>query len=162
MNAGQLLSEFKRDEYYWSGEVAYAFWGGEKLDTYLELDSNEEPSEGQLRAFSALVSHTTDIRRRTESKLAGYYRKEVYLSMTSYSPERGYYGAEEITPPIRDDHEIWKLVGKPSVWIRLESNPDQTKSIVFRLALDCHWDPEHGLGIEFRDWEIVKFGGSAD
>lgn len=162
MKAERILSEFKRAEYWWSGKAAYAFWGGEELETYLELDSYDEPSEGQLRVLNALKAHDTDIRPYVESKLAEYYRKEIFLSMTHYSPERGEFGAEEITPPIRSDNEIWKLVDEPSVWIRSEDNPDQSKSIVFRLAYECRWDPEHGLGIELRDWKGVRFGGGVD
>ena len=29
----------------------------------------------------------------------------------------------------------------------------------FELSFNCEWDREHGLGVLFRDWQPIEFGG---
>ena len=31
--------------------------------------------------------------------------------------------------------------------------------IEFELSFTCEWDPEHGLGVLYQDWQPVEFGG---
>jgi hypothetical protein len=162
VDADQLLTRFKRGESCWSGKVPFRFWGGEILSTDIELafDGKPSPTDYQLRTFRSMVEYNDDIRPYFATELFNHYQRNIFRAMTHWSNEKGCFGAEEITPPVRSASEIWRLIDGPDVYIR----PDYQyiKSIQFRLAFDCHWDPEHGLGAQFQDWKIVDFGGSAE
>jgi hypothetical protein len=161
-DADQLLTQFKRDKYWWSARLLFRFWGGTAIDTYIERDDEEQPTEYQLIVLRALVDHSVDVRPYFAEMLFTHYQENIFNSMSHWSSERGFFGAEEITPPLKTASEIWQLISVPNLYIPPPHECKSEDSMEFKLGFECHWDPEHGLGAQFRDWKIVKFGGSAD
>lgn len=158
----ETLRQFKKEKYWYEGSVAYRFWGGLSLKTYIDFEEGNLPSERQLRVFRSLIERGSDFRPVVRDQLYRWYQSDVYLSMTKYSPERGLYGAEEITPRIDSSDEMWRMIQGPSVWIPGAYVEVPSCEVWFKLTFECCWDEEHGLGVHVQDWKITNFGGSAD
>jgi hypothetical protein len=53
--------------------------------------------------------------------------------------------------------EVWSLIDDPEVYIHWHFRTPS--AVEFELSFNCEWDPEHGLGVRYRDWQPVHFGG---
>jgi hypothetical protein len=153
-----LISTFEREEYWWSKELPCAFWGGESLQIHIDVEDWEPGlTSAQVSIPDAMLKHQVDFRPEFEAALFNHYKKEIYGYATYYSPERGEYGAEEITPPIKQSSEIWSLITGPNVWIKYVADNEWDNCTRFVLSFGCQWDDEHGLSIELSDWKIADF-----
>jgi len=153
-----LISSFEREEYWWTKEIPCAFWGGEPVHIHIDVEDWEpSPTSSQVAILDAMLKRQNDFRPEFEAELFDRYKKEIYGYATYYSPERGEYGKDEITPPLSESSEIWSLIDDPEVWIKFVADDDWDKHIRFILGFECHWDEEHGLRIEVTDWKITSF-----
>jgi hypothetical protein len=161
--ASLLLQDFKDEQYWWCGKVSLAMWGGESLEVVLDkaADEGEGLADVQLGTLRELIDRQQDIRPYLAAELFEHYQKNIFHSMTHWSPERGSFGKDEFTPPIKTADEIWQLIDLDSIWIAHPAGYDADPK-GFKIAGECHWDPEHGLGVKFRNWKIVEFCGSAN
>jgi hypothetical protein len=64
-------------------------------------------------------------------------------------------------PPITDSMKLWDMLWPPFT-IRLADKPSDDGSCRFTLDCECQWDEEHGLGIQFADWNVVGFCGCGE
>lgn len=133
-DAATLLRDFHFVDPTWGGSAFVPFWGRE-LDFSIYPDE-EGITPRQLAILRAVLSYPQDLRPDFERALFAYYQADL-----------------DLTEP----GQVWTLIDEPVVcipWIfRTET------AIEFELSFNCEWDPEHGLGVLYRDWQPVKFGG---
>jgi hypothetical protein len=73
----------------------------------------------------------------------------------------GNEGADEATieehlPKEMDREKLLTLIAPAEICIFPEELCDDGS---FGFTLDCTWDDEHGLGVNFRNWKITDVGG---
>jgi hypothetical protein len=66
--------------------------------------------------------------------------------------ENGFFGAPELAPTVRDSSEFEKLLSYPRLFI---SPGDQ-----WGLEFECTWDVEHGVGVFFRNGQVLRVGSA--
>lgn len=162
----QFVDSFHRDLSWWNKPLQFAFWGGEQLEVFIPLDPRLDrrsaaPTERQLHILKTMLNRQEDLRPYFELELFKRYQSKIYGTIC-YALNGQMYGQDEITPPIKEPREIWSLISEPSVWIDWYVSDEWKDATTFKLAFECRWDNEHGMGIQFRDWKIVQYGGTAD
>jgi hypothetical protein len=153
--AAALLRDFRFIDPDWCGTAHVPLWGGE-LDVYVRSDEGDRVTARQLRVLRAVLAHPDDLRPEFERALFDYYRAEVEGSYCAYDP-----GGQPVPgsgpPKLSHPAQVWKHIDGPDLYI-----PEvfRTRSAVeFELSFTCDCDPEHGLGVLYRDWKPVEFGG---
>lgn len=157
-NAEEVFATFARDEYYWYGQVAYPFWDGRSLETFIYIDYDiAHPTCRQLLLLGQLVNYERSIRPEVERALFDHYQRDIYGSVAETGRMDQW---EELTPRVNSPGDIWNLLGEPSVRIDYIADHEPDAGARFRLSyVDCPWDREHGFGIQIQDWKIKEFGG---
>lgn len=157
-SAEEVFATFERDEYYWYGQVAYPFWDGRSLETFIYIDYDiTHPTRRQLLLLDQLVNYERSIRPEVERALFDHYQRNIYGSLAESGRMDQW---EELTPRVKSPGEIWNLLGEPSVRIDYIADHEPDAGVRFRLSyVDCPWDHEHGFGIQLQDWKIEEFGG---
>jgi Domain of unknown function (DUF6985) len=110
----------------------------------------------QLDTLWAILSYPHDLRATFERTLFDYYQAEIDGSYCEYGP-----GTQPIPgsgpPKLTELSQVWGLIDEPVV--RIPHFFRTASAIEFKLCFNCEWDAEHGLGVRYRDWMPVKFGG---
>jgi hypothetical protein len=151
--AASLLRGFEFVDPTWEGTAFVPFWGAE-LQVSIKPD-DEGITPRQLAVLRAVLGYARDLRPEFERALLAYYQADVEGASCCYDDD-----GEPIPgsgpPQLSEPSQVWELIDEPVdiPWIfRTES------AIEFELSFNCQWDPEHGLGVLYRDWEPVEFGG---
>lgn len=159
-NAEKVFASFERCKYGydWSGEVAYPFWDGKSLLTYIAIDYDiTHPTRRQLLLLGHLLEYERNIRPSVEVALFDHYQSNIYGSVSEFGRNDQW---EELTPTLKSSDEIWKLLGDPSVKIDYLADGEPDEGLCFLLSFyECPWDKEHGFGIQMLDWKIDGFDG---
>lgn len=72
-----ILNEFVHEEYWWSAELAFRWWGGAILPTYIEIDDpTGTPTAHQIRTLELLLTYRKSFRREVERKLSEEYQNQ--------------------------------------------------------------------------------------
>jgi hypothetical protein len=104
----------------------------------------------------ALLNYPVNIRPQFERALFDFYQADVDGTYCSYKAD-GTPIAGSGPPKLNEPSQVWPLIEGPEVYIKPYF---QTPTAVeFELTFTCEWDPEHGLGVLYRDWHPVDFGG---
>jgi hypothetical protein len=138
----------------WDGTVFVPLWGCE-LDFSIKPDE-EGITPRQLTVLRAVLSYPRDLRPEFERALFAYYQADV---------DGTYCGYDEQARPIpgsgprklTDAAQVWGLIDDPVVCIPWIFRTEL--AVEFEMSFNCEWDREHGLGVLYRDWRPVKFGG---
>jgi hypothetical protein len=152
--AATLLHDFQFVDPTWYGTAFVPCWGNE-LEVYISPEESVI-SARQLAVLRAFLSYPRDLRPEFERALFDYYQAEVDGSYCSYDPQ-GKPIPGSGPPKLTDPAQVWSLIDGPEVYIPTYFRTES--SIEFELSFVCEWDPEHGLGVLYRDWQPVKFGG---
>ena len=152
--AATLLRDFQFVDPTWEGTAFVPFWGQ-------ELDVSVDPDDGaitlrQLAVLRAILAYPRDLRPEFEQALFAYYLADVAGTYCSYDEH-----AQPIPgsgpPKLTEPSQVWGLIDQPVVCIPwIFRTPS---AIEFELSFNCEWDREHGLGVRYRNWRPVKFGG---
>jgi len=152
--AAELLRDFRFIDPPYCGTAFVPFWRGE-LEIYINPDESGITSR-QLAVLRAVLSYPHDLRSAFERALFDYYQAEIddlyceYDSQGKPIPGSG-------PPKLSEPSQVWALIEGPDVCIPwLFRTPS---AIEFELSFTCEWDPEHGLGVRYRDSQPVEFGG---
>ena len=154
VEAAGLLRGLQFIDPTWCGVAHVPCWGGElKVHIYPDKD---DFTDRQLAVVRALLVYPHDIRPAFERALFDYYQADVYGTFCSY--DAGGNPIPDSGPPRLDEpRQVWSLIAGPDVIIH---HYFHTRSAVeFELSFTCDWDPEHGLGVRYRGWKPVEFGG---
>ena len=154
IEAAALLREFRFVDPTWEGTAFVPFWGRE-LEISIDPD-DDGITRRQLKVLRAVLSHSDDLRPAFERALFAYYQADVDGSYCSYDAQ-----AQPIPgsgpPKLTESAQVWGLIDDPVVCIPMYFH---TKSAIeFSLSFNCEWDREHGLGVLYRNWRPVEFGG---
>jgi hypothetical protein len=152
--AAALLRDFQFVDPTWDGTAFVPFWGR-------ELDVSIDPDEGrimprQLAVLRAVLSYPRDLRPEFERALFAYYQADIDGTYFAYD-DRGRPIPGSGPPKLTDSGQVWALIDYPVVCIPWIFRTDST--VEFELSFNCEWDCEHGLGVLYRDWQPVEFGG---
>ena len=152
--ARALLHSFEFVDPTWEGIAFVPFWGRE---LQVSIDPDEEGiTPRQLSILRAILSYPRDLRPEFEQELFAYYQADVDGTYCSYDEH-----AQPIPgsgpPKLSEPSEVWGLIDEPVVCI--PSYFRTPSAIEFELSFNCEWDREHGLGVLYRDWQPVEFGG---
>jgi hypothetical protein len=148
--AAALLRDFQFIDPTWEGRAFVPFWGSE-LDVSIDpRDDGITPR--QLTILRAVLGHLHDLRPEFERALFAYYQADVDDTYCDYDEHGQLISSPKLTKP----SQVWKLVDEPVVCI--PSYFRTPSAIEFELSFNCEWDPEHGLGVLYRDWQPVEFG----
>jgi hypothetical protein len=152
--AAALLQGLHFENPTWDGTALVPFWGSE-LDVAIDPDE-EGITARQLAILRAILRYSRDLRPVFEKALFEYYQADVDGTYCAYDEQaRPIPGSGP--PKLTDPSQVWGLIDEPVVCIpRYFRTPS---AIEFELSFNCEWDPEHGLGVLYRDWLPVKFGG---
>jgi hypothetical protein len=151
--AAALLRDFHFVDPTWEGVALVPFWGR-------ELDVSIYPDEAgitarQLVVLRAVLGFPRDLRQEFEGALFAYYQIHVGGTYCSYDDHaRPIPGSGP--PKLSEPSQVWGLIDEPVACI--PSHFRTPSAIEFELSFNCEWDPEHGLGVLYRDWQPVKFG----
>lgn len=140
----------------WTGVAHVPFWRGDLpvwLPTY-----GKEPTPRQVRIVRAVLDYPHDLRGLVERSVFDHYQEHVYGAIDFGSPEDD----QECAPQLTESRQIWKLISGAELWIKSVHRDEHEAAVEFALKFYCTWDEEHGLGVRFRDWQIVRIGGAAD
>ena len=152
--ARALLRDLEVTDLTWSGTAFVPCWGSE-LDIHLYLREGEiEPR--QLDIVRALRSYPQDIRPGFERAMFDYYQDDVEGMYCACGPDgRPIPGSGP--PTLTAPAQVWSLIDGPEIYIKWFFRTPT--AVEFELSFTCEWDPEHGLGVRYQDWQPVKFGG---
>jgi hypothetical protein len=151
--AATLLCDFHFVDPTWDGTAFVPFWDRE-LDVSIDPDE-EGITPRQLAILRAVLSYSRDLRPEFERALFAYYQTDVdgtYCSYDEHARPIPGSGPPKLTEPA----QVWGLIDVPVIripWIFRTETADE-----FELCFNCGWDPEHGLGVLYRDWQPVEFG----
>ncbi|MBC6606108.1 hypothetical protein H8B13_04685 [Hymenobacter sp. BT188] len=67
------------------------------------------------------------------------------------------YGNQVPIPVATDVSTLQPLYELQMIYLPCEPEPGR-----FGLGFNCDWEEEHGLGLQFRNWQIVEIGGDAE
>jgi hypothetical protein len=152
--ARKLLHDFQFIDPTWCGSAFVLGWG-QKLEIYIYPDEGKIAPR-QLDILRALLNYPQDLRAEFERALFDYYQADVDGSYCEYGPD-----AKPIPgsgpPKLTEPSQVWSLIEGPEVYIKpFFKTPS---AVEFELSFTCEWDPEHGLGVLYQDWQPVEFGG---
>jgi len=152
--AATLLRAFHFVDPMWAGVAFVPCWGRE-LEVSIDPDE-EDISPRQLAILRAVLSYPQDLRSEFERELFAYYQADVDGTYCSYDEH-----AQPIPgsgpPKLMKPADVWGLIDDPVVCIPWIFGTET--AIEFELSFNCVWDREHGLGVLYRDWQPVEFGG---
>ena len=152
--AAALLRGFHFVDPTWEGTAFLPFWGSE-LDVSLSPDEDGFTSR-QLAVLREVLSYAQDLRPEFERALFAYYQAKVDGTYCSYDEDaRPIPGSGP--PKLSEPSRVWGLIDDPVVCI--PSYFRTPSAIEFELSFNCEGDQEHGLGVLYRDWQPVEFGG---
>jgi hypothetical protein len=152
--AAALLRDFHFVNPTWEGSAFVPFWESE-LDVAIDPD-DEGITPRQLVVLRAILRYSRDLRPDFERALFAYYQADVDGTYCDYDAEaRPIPGSG--SPKLTEPSQIWGLIDSPVVCI--PSYFRSHSAIEFELSFNCEWDREHGLGVLYRDWMPVEFGG---
>jgi hypothetical protein len=152
--AHSLLDQWAFIDPCWHGYAFIPFWGS-VLEVGLRPE-DEDLSARQISTLRAVLGYPRDLRPTFERALFEYYQSDVDGSYCEYD-ENGNPVPGSGPPKLNRPADVWPLIDEPVIYIHgFFRTPS---SIEFELSLNCLWDPEHGLGVLYRDWEPVEFGG---
>ena len=140
---------------FWTGIGYVPFWQGDLAIWFLTYGT--EPTPRQVRIVQAVLDYPHDLREMFEHKVFDYYQNHIYGAIDFGSPEDD----QECAPQLAESGQIWRLISGPELWIKQVYLDEHVDAVEFTMAFGCTWDEEHGLGVRFRDWQIVRFGGAA-
>jgi hypothetical protein len=152
----RLLNDFKHHGGFWSGTALVPCLKSE-LPIWL-LTYEPEPTPRQLSILRAILAYPKDLRADLQEQLFKYYQTQVYGSADHFDDDDNDV-TEERAPRLKKSHEIWRLVEDPEICIA--DYGELERGIEFKIRFACTWDDEHGLGVKYKDWAIVKFGNAS-
>ncbi len=158
LEIGETTLEFNLEEYWWSTELSLRCWGNNAVLVFLDIE-DEDPTLNphQLRVLESIVAQQSDYRLNFEQEYFPHYQSEIYGSVCSWSEEKGFYGVDELTPPISQPAELRPMCRDASIWIPYPEESEQDSPAQFLLKFECSWDEEHGVSVAITDWHITDF-----
>jgi hypothetical protein len=125
--------------------------------TILFMDTEDKIQAKQTELVNKIISQEHQWIEDVLKSLVNYY-KEGYAD---YKDGWEMEGADEATieeylPKEMDREKLLTLITPADICIFPEESCDDGS---FGFTLDCTWDDEHGLGINFRNWKITDVGG---
>ena len=152
--AAVLLRDFRFDDPMWVGRAFVPFWGCD-LDVSIDPDDDGITAR-QLSVLRAVLTRPRNLRAGFGKALYAYYRDDVDGTYCSYD-DRGVPIPGSGPPKLTAAAQVWDLIDEPVVCIPVYFH---TRSgVEFQLSFNCEWDKEHGLGVSYRGWKPVEFGG---
>ena len=149
-----VVDSFKREEYWWSGELPFPMWGGNTLRTYVYVEDWEHrPTSVQKAILDDVLNRNADFRPTFATALLAHYKKH----------EWGYRWRDFLHAMLQpvglglQPKHMWSLVGTPGVWVPHIESAGWNGVTKFELRFECDWDEEHGLSVEIDDWQIMDF-----
>jgi hypothetical protein len=152
--ARTLLRRLRFIDPTWCGTALVPCWGSE-LEIHLKPEE-DDITPRQLHVVRALLSRADDIRREFERALFAYYKADVDGSYCSYGAA-GLPIPGSGPPKLTEPSQVWSLIDGPEIYIKPYLRTPS--AVEFELSFTCEWDPEHGLGVLYQNWEPVEFGG---
>ena len=152
--AAVLLRDFRFIDPTWAGTAFVPCWGSD-LEVHIDPDE-DEVTPRQVLVLRALLSHSGSIKPAFERALFKYYKADVEGSYCSYGPN-GMPIPGSGPPKLTKASQVWSLINGPDVYIKPFFRT--SAAVEFELCFTCEWDPEHGLGVLYRDWRPIEFGG---
>jgi hypothetical protein len=152
--AAALLHDFHLVGPSWDGTAFVPFWGRE-LDVSIDPDE-DGITPRQLAVLRAVLNHKQDLRPEFEQALFAYYQADVDGAYCSYD-EHARPTPGTGPPKLTEAAKVWGLIDDPVVCIPMFFRTES--AIEFELSFNCEWDQEHGLGVLYRNWRPIKFGG---
>lgn len=150
----QLIPDLELNDLGWSGSAVVPFWGSKLNLNLYSYEGEIEPR--QVEIVRAILAYTTDLRPEFERALFAYYQADVDGTYCAYGPD-----GEKIPgsgpPKLTAPSQVWPLIDGPEIYIK--SFFRTPAAVEFELSFNCEWDPEHGLGVRYQDWQPVEFGG---
>jgi len=111
----------------------------------------------------AVLDYPHDLRELVETSVFDFYKKQVHGTIGFFgSPEEVQKAVEQCVPELTESSQVWKLIRGAEIWISEFYKAEDDGVVEFKMTFTCSWDDEHGLGLKFRDWKIVDFGGATD
>ena len=156
-----ICSRFHYDEecMFWCAQLDVPCWGPD-LPVWIEADDEKLPTEQQLKMVATILAYRDSIRPEFEKRVFDWYCEEVYGSFVVYD-DAGNDITESYAPRLKESGEIWGLIDELSC-LMIPELDGEDQCVRFTLGMECRWDPEHGLGVALRDWQIVEIGGEGD
>lgn len=126
---------------------------GKEIDVYLSVtgEEDEEIQDTQRSAFLQFEDNKNRIIKSSEEKLLEYYIENYEKIANMISDDK----IEKVLPKVSTIEELGKIM-EPTM-IVFQRNYDHNIN-KFGIALGCEWDDEAGIGIKFKNGEIVAIG----
>lgn len=139
-------------DYDWERVYSITMFNRE-TDIYLSItgDEDEEIQDTQRNAFLQFQANKDKILNDSEEKLLEYYIQNYDQLAYRLNDDR----IEEVLPRVSTIEELGKIM-EPTMLV-FQRNFD-TNINKFGIALGCKWDDEAGIGIRFKNGEIVEIG----
>ncbi len=141
----------------WAGTAFVPFWG-DTLEVNLDPAGEGRVTPRQLRILRAVLSYPRDLKGEFQRRLFEHYRQHVYGRIEFLDEDDGDV-TDQCAPRLEEAGQVWGLIEGPGVFIRPCCRAEDEAAVTFELDFTCSWDEEHGLGVRYRDWEVVRVGG---
>lgn len=124
-----------------------------ETEVYLSItgEEDEEIQETQRNAFLQFEANKNRIIKNSEEKLFEYYIQNYEKLVDKVSDDK----IEEVLPKISTIEELGKIIEPTMIVFQRNFDNNINK---FGIALGCEWDDEAGLGIKFKNGDIVEVG----
>jgi hypothetical protein len=145
---------------WWTGRTFVPWWG----DTFAVTlcPGPDGGADKQIAILQDVVAQDGDVRTRFVNAVFRWYiEKEIHGSFECFTVDgpcldaNGKNLAETLAPQLSQPDDIWPLI-KPPFQLIIEDAPEGVSK--FRINVECTWDEEHGLGVDFENWKIVYVG----
>lgn len=150
----RLIPNLACNDLGWSGTAFVACWGSD-LGIHLSTYGGDVEAR-QVEIVRALLAYPKDIRPEFERALFGYYQADVDGAYCEYGDD-GQPIPGSGPPKLTEPNQVWPLIDGPEVYVKPFFRTEA--AVEFELSFTCEWDPEHGLGVIYHDWNPVEFGG---
>lgn len=111
----------------------------------------EEFETEQVQVLNFLKDNLNELLLQVEIKIFDYYQ----INQQEFSSHFPNSKRMESTPILSSLSELGNLLNFESIIVPFCFDPG---SIEFGLAFDCSWDPSHGLGVLYKNFQFSKIG----
>ena len=149
----QYIKDNFKYEYSWNLTVSVVFGHIEQpLNIRVDGEANMDDFENeQMKVLDYLQKNLSGVLLEVESQIFNYYKSnydEIKLSVNESK-------RSSLAPVLRLQQDIYNLVTLKDIIVPYCFDPEE---IEFGVALDCSWDPSHGLGVLFKNFNYSETG----
>lgn len=124
----------------------------------LFIDSGDKLDSTQIALTNSIINNEHIWIENAISSITNFYKEAYPNYKTGWSSgDLSESEIEKYLPQKINREKLLKLITPSEIYI---GSIDQCQNGIFGFGLECEWDIEHGLGLQFDNWKVNKVGGN--